>query len=50
MEELYNLKEDPYEMDNLAYQEEYACKKEEMIQGLIRKQEETEDTDCFICK
>ncbi|GAA0178507.1 sulfatase-like hydrolase/transferase [Clostridium sediminicola] len=43
MKELYNLKEDPYELNNLIGKKEYSCIEKEMINGLKRWQRETND-------
>jgi arylsulfatase A-like enzyme len=41
--ELYNLKEDPHEMKNLAYDAEYADVLERMARGLFAEAERTDD-------
>jgi arylsulfatase A-like enzyme len=43
MEELYNLKADPYEMDNLACKEMYQEKKKQMIESLKVLQVQSKD-------
>jgi arylsulfatase A-like enzyme len=47
IEQLYNLKEDPYEMNNLAELKEYLDKKEELIECLKRQQKLSKDPIVF---
>ncbi len=43
LEELYNLKDDPYELNNLAYDKNHLDKRQYMFDALRKIQSETED-------
>lgn len=47
MDELYHLELDPYEMNNLAYKEEYAQVKTMMMNMLAKEQERLDDPYCL---
>ena len=48
LDELYDLDKDPYELENLAYKEEYKDIKEDLINRLRKWQEKTNDQDMII--
>ncbi len=47
LDEMYDLGKDPYELNNLAYEEKYAEKKESLKQLLRRRQKESLDWATF---